>query len=319
MRAFVVLVLILSFLSIFAETLEDYYPLSVGDYWIQHSEISNGGNDPVTFTMEIEEIEQINGEDYVRKLNWLYWDDGSDEGIWYIWFRSAAEGIRLGAFGETPILSDATIFDPPILWFTDNMLTVGNTYEVVIPEMGGTFSYITNQIGVTVTVPAGTFTNCLEIALTITDSTGAITQESVFHYAYQVGEVKNSSWNQWYETIELELTEYEVNLSSPQNEIPVNNLFLTNYPNPFNPTTIISFSLTTENTENTELIIYNLKGKKVKDLSQNLHLTVTMSGVEGSVIWNGNDDNNKSVSSGIYFYKITSEKFQQTKKMILMK
>ena len=87
MRALVALFLIFTFLSISADTYEDYYPLSVGDYWIQHSDIWNGGNDPVTFTMEIEEIEQINGEDYVRKLNWLYWDDGSDEGIWYIWFR----------------------------------------------------------------------------------------------------------------------------------------------------------------------------------------------------------------------------------------
>ncbi|MEA2096408.1 MAG: T9SS type A sorting domain-containing protein [Candidatus Cloacimonadota bacterium] len=86
-----------------------------------------------------------------------------------------------------------------------------------------------------------------------------------------------------------------------------------NYPNPFNPTTTILFELNTEDTDDTELMIYNLRGQKIKTL------TVTLSGVEGSAIWNGTDDNNQSVSSGIYFYKLKSGNYEQTKKMILMK
>ena len=92
-----------------------------------------------------------------------------------------------------------------------------------------------------------------------------------------------------------------------------------NYPNPFNPSTTISFSLTTENTETTELIIYNLKGQKVKEFN------VTSSGAEGegdtnySITWNGNDDSDNPVSSGIYFYKLRAGKYTFTKKMILMK
>jgi YVTN family beta-propeller protein len=39
-----------------------------------------------------------------------------------------------------------------------------------------------------------------------------------------------------------------------------------NYPNPFNPTTIISFNLTPEDAKNAELEIYNIKGQKVKEL-----------------------------------------------------
>ncbi|NQT65642.1 MAG: hypothetical protein HQ554_05645, partial [FCB group bacterium] len=38
-----------------------------------------------------------------------------------------------------------------------------------------------------------------------------------------------------------------------------------------------------------------------------------------SVIWNGDDDKGKSVSSGIYFYSLKSGSTSQTKKMILMK
>jgi peptidase C10-like protein/Spi protease inhibitor/flagellar hook capping protein FlgD len=98
---------------------------------------------------------------------------------------------------------------------------------------------------------------------------------------------------------------------------PIVNYLGNNYPNPFNPTTTISFSLTTELTENTELIIYNLKGQKVK----NLPVILSLSKDKGihTVIWNGTDDSGKTVSSGIYFYKLKAGKFEQIKKMILLK
>jgi thiol-disulfide isomerase/thioredoxin len=86
-----------------------------------------------------------------------------------------------------------------------------------------------------------------------------------------------------------------------------------NYPNPFNPTTTISFTLPTGSMDEAELIIYNLKGQIVK------HFSVILSGVEGSIIWNGTDKNDISVSSGIYLYKLKSGDFTSSKKMILMK
>ncbi len=107
-----------------------------------------------------------------------------------------------------------------------------------------------------------------------------------------------------------------------ENYLPAPNIHLENYPNPFNPSTTISFSLTTslrnasarqaEISENMELVIYNLKGQKVKTLP------VTQSGDEGLVIWNGKDQNNQPVSSGIYFYKLNTEN-SPANKMILMK
>ncbi|MCD4797103.1 MAG: hypothetical protein K8R49_08050, partial [Candidatus Cloacimonetes bacterium] len=62
---------------------------------------------------------------------------------------------------------------------------------------------------------------------------------------------------------------YESFLGEPQvgitqNQLPKTDHQLSNYPNPFNPSTTISFSLTTEDTESTELVIYNLKGQKIK-------------------------------------------------------
>ncbi len=88
-----------------------------------------------------------------------------------------------------------------------------------------------------------------------------------------------------------------INNSSNDEELFNSNYTLRNYPNPFNPTTTISFNLTTESTE---LVIYNIKGQQIKTFN------VTLSGVEGqsSITWNGNDNNNQAVSSGIYFYQL---------------
>ena len=101
----------------------------------------------------------------------------------------------------------------------------------------------------------------------------------------------------------------------PDNEfIPVSYMLKQNYPNPFNPATTISFS-TTESTENTEISIYNIKGQKVKTL-----IDEKLEAGNHQVVWNGKDEKNKSVSSGIYFYKMEcGDKYTGFKKMILMK
>jgi len=85
-----------------------------------------------------------------------------------------------------------------------------------------------------------------------------------------------------------------------------------NHPNPFNPSTTISFSI--QNNSNIELSIYNIKGQKVKQLVRD-----QFSAGEQSVVWDGRDENSKSVSSGIYFFKLNAGDFEKTKKMILIK
>ncbi len=94
---------------------------------------------------------------------------------------------------------------------------------------------------------------------------------------------------------------------------------LGNYPNPFNPETTISFSVT-QTSSFVTLEIYNLKGQKVKTLECGESLSTTANGVGYSIIWNGTDDNNKLVTSGVYFYQLLLDgKSVATKKMLLMK
>ena len=84
---------------------------------------------------------------------------------------------------------------------------------------------------------------------------------------------------------------------------------LYNYPNPFNPETTIYF--TAENAEIAELIIYNLKGQKIRKYS--------IFNNQSSIVWNGTDENNQPVSTGIYLYKLISGEYFKTKKMLLLK
>jgi len=86
-----------------------------------------------------------------------------------------------------------------------------------------------------------------------------------------------------------------------------------NYPNPFNPTTSIKFSLANDSRVSIE--IYNLKGQKVKTLVNDNFTTGTH-----SVTWNGDDNQGSKVTSGIYFYQLNSGgKYTSTKKMLLLK
>ncbi len=114
-----------------------------------------------------------------------------------------------------------------------------------------------------------------------------------------------------FESIPIEV---EITFMGADDVVTLETKLLGNYPNPFNPTTTISFS-TTESTENTELVIYNIKGQKVKQL-----VSDQLSAGEHSVVWDGRDENGKSVSSGIYFYKlIVDSKTEAVKKCLLLK
>lgn len=102
-------------------------------------------------------------------------------------------------------------------------------------------------------------------------------------------------------------------LDSEENVVEVN-LFRTKaYPNPFNPTTTIMFNLPNESNVNLE--IYNVKGQKIKSLIHNQQIE---SG-RNEVSWNGKDEEEKPVSSGVYFYKLETNSNLTVHKILLLK
>ncbi|MDD3103297.1 MAG: C25 family cysteine peptidase [Candidatus Cloacimonetes bacterium] len=85
-----------------------------------------------------------------------------------------------------------------------------------------------------------------------------------------------------------------------------------NFPNPFNPSTSIRFSL--KEAGPVKLNIYNLKGQLVKSL-----VNSELSAGNHQISWNGKDERGASVASGIYLYRMESPDFKATNKMMLMK
>jgi len=85
-----------------------------------------------------------------------------------------------------------------------------------------------------------------------------------------------------------------------------------NYPNPFNPSTTIYYSL--KEASPVSIDIYNLKGQHINRL-------VDENKIAGShkAVWNGTDFNGNSAASGVYLYKMKTNNYEQTKRMILMK
>ena len=120
--------------------------------------------------------------------------------------------------------------------------------------------------------------------------------------------ISSDSWDT--KTIRIMLN---VTVTDEDENIPIENTALTgNYPNPFNPSTVISYKLAEE--REVELTIYNIKGQAVKTLEHK----VCPAG-EYHVTWDGKTDSGLSAGSGDYFYKLKAGTYTHTKKMILMK
>jgi len=93
---------------------------------------------------------------------------------------------------------------------------------------------------------------------------------------------------------------------------PIFNELRANYPNPFNPETKIEFSISDES--EAEVIIYNIKGQKVRTL-----VSEKLSPGNYSILWNGKDDSINSVASGIYLYRLKLNNYDEIRKMTLLK
>ena len=106
--------------------------------------------------------------------------------------------------------------------------------------------------------------------------------------------------------------EFEYAGVSADNPVVTKTQLHKNYPNPFNPETTISFSINTPG--RVQIDIYNIKGEKVCTLVREEYPAGNH-----SVVWNGTDNQNRSVASGVYMYRMSTENYSSTKKMILIK
>ena len=145
-----------------------------------------------------------------------------------------------------------------------------------------------------------------EVFYTIENNYMDLNVENSQSYFYRIASVDyNGNSSNYTEIVSIN------ELGVDQNITPTVFKIYQNHPNPFNPSTNISYQLAKNS--RVKITIHNTVGKLVKILVDDFQ----SSGLR-TIKWNGKNSNNDNVSSGIYFYSIQSGEFQATKKMILL-
>jgi hypothetical protein len=130
-------------------------------------------------------------------------------------------------------------------------------------------------------------------------------------YWYWLESVSYSGATETFGPVTLTIPYEEPGQNNP--EVPRVYGLMQNHPNPFNPSTEISFVL--PQSAHCTIDVYDIAGRRIKTL-----LNEPVAGEEPkSVIWQGDDAQGNPVASGIYYYKMYAGKYTSTKKMILMK
>jgi hypothetical protein len=119
----------------------------------------------------------------------------------------------------------------------------------------------------------------------------------------------NVQTNKFYRAVEGQgLNEVVIGLTQISQNVPSGYTLYQNYPNPFNPVTKIKFSIPA-GSHKTSLMVYDALGRQVAEL-----VNAELFAGEYETDWNS-----ASFSSGVYFYKLVSGGYSDTKKMILLK
>ena len=166
-----------------------------------------------------------------------------------------------------------------------------------------------------------------EWGLAITETDGLYRKGSSALITFQIGENFNNSFP---EMGIVSLSDMKISLesgeiltvngangslsSSSEVFLPKAFVLSQNNPNPFNPSTTISYSVAEGKSGNVSLSVYNIRGKRVATLVDEFkeagHYSVT---------WNGDSVSGEKVPSGVYFYRLAAEDYVSTRKMVLLK
>ncbi|MBC8322559.1 MAG: lamin tail domain-containing protein [Candidatus Marinimicrobia bacterium] len=215
--------------------------------------------------------------------------NGSFINGWYTWGDCMDADCANPASSEMPHLADGdgdNIFTGSLLLPEghSNLFTAkfGAWYDGIEDDTPGSNGAVDNEAGFgqdrNVIVPLG-----------------------VTEYTYVTRFGENNPDNPWLEII------------NDSNIIPEKFALRDNYPNPFNPTTKISFDLPI--VADVKINIYNVLGRQIATLHHG-HLEAG----SYNFIWHGRDQNGSPVASGIYFYELQAgSQFHKIKKMTLMK
>ncbi len=142
------------------------------------------------------------------------------------------------------------------------------------------------------------------LPLTTTDTCGGI----------PAGQVPNNTFG--YGRIDA-LAAYDLatatGVASSGESVPVSATLLSNRPNPFNPFTVIDYTLPGRSA--VTLRVYDVAGRRVKELVR----TEEQAAGTHTVTWDGVDDAGRAAPSGVYFYRLETDGYDETKRMTLIR
>ncbi|UCH85525.1 MAG: T9SS type A sorting domain-containing protein [Candidatus Latescibacterota bacterium] len=226
------------------------------------------------------------------KLFGPFGDPGAASGLFQTFPAAPGEAWTYSVHALTTCTED------PIYGTNDNFATA----KLIFNAAGGAVLDSTEITIVDNTSPLGRWT---KHRMYVTSPAGAVSV-SVYVLFIQPTDQNGAIWVDDLELVKLDPTGIA---DGPQ---PIDIELHQNHPNPFNPTTTISFTLPVA--QHAKVEIFDAKGARVRVLFDDM-------GYAGlnNVSWNGTDANGNRVASGAYFYRLTSGASKVTRKMVLLK
>ena len=131
-------------------------------------------------------------------------------------------------------------------------------------------------------------------------------------WGYSITQVSGApDWKPTWPLAEMQYLPTKVE-QNPTSTTPKEFALYQNYPNPFNPVTTIKFSV--QKNEHVKLVVYNMLGQPVRTL-----IDKNVAAGSHAAIWNGTDNSERTLSSGVYYVRLQTEKQSATRKMLLLK
>ncbi len=220
--------------------------------------------------------------------SWTFGVTTGNVSTYGVWFTSPTDGICVGTIVQKTTNGGTTWVNAGSVGGAGNMTSIGGSGNNWWLTRGNNI-YGSTDFGATWTGPGYTGTQAL--------------------WGLNVGAGANclAGWSVGATGTLIRLNGVPVAINDPSVNIPNQFMLEQNYPNPFNPSTVIKFSI--PKSGNVKLVVSDILGKEV---------TVLFDGVKTAGNYQVEFDGSK-LSSGIYFYSISSGEFKETKKMLLIK
>lgn len=212
-------------------------------------------------------------------------------------------------FGSSKLEVDSVVFNPSRVQFaqtqvnpreSDSSVLITVNFDDVAPLSPGTGPIATMFLRVaadapltTIPIDSFTFATGWNTFITLTQADGG----GRFSPFFNDGSV----------TVRI-----PTGIGDDEPDLPTDFALEQNYPNPFNPATTISFAL--PQTGHVSLNVMNILGQTVREL-----VTEKLSAGVHQVEFDGRDANGRTLPSGVYFYRLVSGNFSQTRKMLFVK